>query len=813
MGASFTRQGFPELPRYDQNRLGANVGFPIVEDSVFFFGSFEYIPLGFANVPVSPIFSPTSEGFAAIAAMQHASPVNLEVLRNALGTAPSGSSVVNINGEQIPVGPAAFAARSYQNQYNGVGALDFRFGQSDNVRARYVHNAVHANNNGVVFPSFYAPRSTRSLLGSLSEYHNFAGGSINELRLGYNRFDLQTHQNPTTFAGLGVSGFPSISIQELNLQLGPNLYSPQQAALSTFSLADNYHWTMGRQTLRTGYDGRRFVGPVSFPQLAAGSYMYSTLEGFVANLPPDISGLRTTGDLSYATNQWDSYLYVKDDIRMRPNFELDLGLRFEFASLPPYLRAQKQNSIADVPGVLTFRTPEMQKTGFAPQIGLAYSPGTSHSSVFRAGFGMNYDATAYTTLAPLFAPGLATTLYTNGLRNVPGFFSPGGFFEPTFGSNLSPQARTTSFIPNQKLPYSMQWSASYQQAVYRKFVLELRYLGVRGVHLPAAGILNQTSPVTATNNLPLFFNTPSQATLNGLTTNIAGLQAQAANNPFAAAGFVNPIFQMTTSGNSFYNGLAVQGTQRLAGGLQVIAAYTWSHLIDDISSPLLSPIPSLGLLEQRTIRDSSLYDHRHRGTLTWSFDVGSIGPNGFRWYRDIVANLNFAGTYIYESPAPLPVLSAFAAGFATPLGAPGVVVNPNGTRGVGSGVTPLTNSLGQLVAYQANNPNAQFISGAPGLFTNSGRIRMPGLRPINTFDLSMVKRFGIRDKFAFEIRGDAYNVFNHPQFTPGELDNIGLPPQTQSLSYLIAGASTFGNVENSLSSHPRMLQVAVRVVF
>src|SRR5581483_4239466 len=101
----------------------------------------------------------------------------------------------------------------------------------------------------------------------------------------------------------------------------------------------------------------------------------------------------------------------------------------------------------------------------------------------------------------------------------------------------------------------------------------------------------------------------------------------------------------------------------------------------------------------------------------------------------------------------------------------GVFVNPNGTAGVGSGVTPLYNTSGQLVAYQAMNPNARYVAGAAGTYSTSNPT--VGFNPINNFDMMAVKAFGIRDKFRLELRGDAYNVFNHPQFTLSNPHDIG----------------------------------------
>jgi hypothetical protein len=809
MDQYFARQGFTDNPRYDQNRLGGDLGFPILKNKLFFFGDFEFIPLGFASAPVSPVFGPTTAGYAMLGSMTGISQTNLQFLSNVLPAAQNGTTFTTINGAQIPLGVVSLTGRGYQNRYNGVGAMDWKIGQSDSLQARYAHNELHANNNGAALPAFFTPMRTRNLLASLSEVHNFAGGTINELRLGYNHFGENILPGARAFPNLGVAGVPFVSFPSMNLQLGQGLAGPQSAGLNTYNLADNVHWRVGRHNILFGADARRFIGAENFPQLGAGSYLYGTLAGFVANLPPDLSGERAIGSLRYDTNQWDTYAYVKDEWRVRPNMEVDLGLRYEFASLPADLRRQSQNAIANVPGVLTFGIPGVQRSGFAPQVGFAFSPGAERNSVFRAGFGMNYDVNAYTALAPYFAPGLATTLYTNGLPSTSGFFGPAGFFSPTFGSNLSPQARTTTYIPDQKFPYTMQWNASWQQTVLHRFLLEVRYLGVRGVHLPASDILNQGS-LTANNSLPVYFAPQSQTTLDSLTTSLNSLQA--VSPQFAAAGFTSPILETTTSGNSMYNGLAVEGRQRFSGGFQLLAAYTWSHLIDDVTPLMLGPTPTFAFLEQRTTRDSSVFDHRQRGTLTYLWDVGALGSGGFKWYRDIVANFIIAGTYIYETPAPMPFLSGSPSSFFG-LGG-GVIANPNGVPGTGSGVIPLTNSQGQVVAYQATNPNAQFIAGAPGTFTNAGRINFNGMAPINNFDLSVTKRFGIRDRFNLEVRADAYNLFNHPQFTPGELSNIGLPSlQTQTFSYLIPSAPAFGNVQSGLASHARMMQLALRLVF
>ena len=319
----FARQGYTSNPRYDQNRMGADLGFPILKNKLFFFANFEYIPLGYNSAPVSPIFEPTAAGYATLGSMAGISPTNLQFLQNVVPAAQTGTTFTTVNGAQIPLGVVPATGRAYQNQYNGVGAMDWKIGQSDNLQARYYQNELHANNNGAALPDFYTPMRTRALVASLSEVHDFAGGTINELRLGYNHFGEDTLNGGLTFPNLGVSGVPSISFPSLNLQLGEGLAGPQSAGLNTYDLADNVHWRIGHHEILFGADGRRFIGPLNFTQLAAGSYLYSSLAGFLGNLPPDLSGERAIGNLSYATNQWDTYGYVKDEWRVRPNMDAD----------------------------------------------------------------------------------------------------------------------------------------------------------------------------------------------------------------------------------------------------------------------------------------------------------------------------------------------------------------------------------------------------------------------------------------------------------------------------------------------------------
>jgi hypothetical protein len=84
--------------------------------------------------------------------------------------------------------------------------------------------------------------------------------------------------------------------------------------------------------------------------------------------------------------------------------------------------------------------------------------------------------------------------------------------------------------------------------------------------------------------------------------------------------------------------------------------------------------------------------------------------------------------------------------------------------------------------------------------------------PINNFDVSITKRFAVRDRFSIELRGDAMNVLNHYQYTPGNTSQLGLGPQG-NYNFLIPGSAEFLNMANAFSAHPRTIQAGLRILF
>jgi hypothetical protein len=825
---AFASSGTVGNPRYDQNRFGGTVGGPIVKNKLFYFGNYEYNPTGQASTP-GQILTPTARGYSTLSSISGLNQTNLGILRQyatAATTPVAASRFPKVSDAPVEAGVLTVAGPNYNNGTAAVASGDYNISDRDQLRMRYVYNKQVLLDHRAQLPVFYQIEPTSYHLATISEYHTFAPTVTNELRLGFNRFLSDTPSGDYKYPGLDA--FPNLQFSDLGgLNIGPFTQSPQSASQNTYQLTDNVSWTKGAHTLQFGFDGRKTIAPSHFVQRSRGDYEYSTLDLFLRDITPDLVAQRTVGNPTYYGDQWALYGYVNDAWRVRRNLSVNLGLRYEYTTVPFSQSLQTLNAVSNVPGVLVFNAPQTQKKNFAPRVGIAWSPGTSGTTSVRAGFGMAYDVLYDNIGVNSPPPQFSTTVDVSG-AGMPAFLSNGGIRASAQGGAAltaeEARAATSAYLPDQKLPSSIQWNLGVQHVFAKDYTLEARYLGTRGVHLNMQVRPNKFPPVTPTNSLPTYLTPPSQATLDALPLTLSQLRSISNILPkYANAGFTNgALVEDAPTGNSTYHGLAVELKNRFTHDLHFSAAYTWSHLIDDstadFNTTALTPRRPQDFQNLRNDRSSSALDHRQRLTFAAIYDVPLFRQSTWM-LKNLVGNWSVAPLFTYETPEYVTVLSQADSNLNGDSAADRAIVNPAGADKTGSGVTALTsirNGKAETVGYLATNPGARYIQAGPGAYANGGRNTLPG-RPIDNIDLNLLKTFDLRERTKVQFSAQFYNLLNHAQFVPGfvnRVDNPAVPNNGGAVyNYLTPGNASFNNPEAIYSSNPRGIQLALKVLF
>jgi hypothetical protein len=836
--------GNPLHPRYDDNRFGGQAGGPIKKNKLFYFFNYEYEPTGYAG-NAGLLYAPTSAGWSTLAGIPNINQNNLTVLKQYLGTAstaapaastPNGAypliSPVNqgyngaaTTGTSIPIGQVSFTAPAYTNNERAVASIDANFSEKDSLRGRFILNRSGSIDTAASLPVFYTTTPADGYIFTLSEFHTFSPSLTNEFRAGYNRYFSNDPAGNFKFPGLDQ--FPNINIFDLGAQLGPDPNAPQFGYQNTYVLSDAVSWTKGAHTFKFGYDGDKLISPQSFTQRARGDYEWSYLSDYLYDYTPDYLAERTLGNVTYYGDRITHGLYANDNWKISRNLTANLGVRWEYQSLPYSERLQSINSVSSVPGLITFGTPTAQKKDFMPRIGLAYSPGESGRTSIRAGFGTNYDV-LYDNLGLLSLPPQDTITVDQGGENGTNFLKNGGIAPNASATGLTPaQARadTGGYVPDQKRPESIQWTFGIQHAFHNDYTFESRYMGTRGTNLTVQDRIDIQNVVNSSDALPVYFTAPSQSTLNSLTNTLSALNSKlAAGGNFVPAyynaGFESNIVGFMPYGRSFYNGWANQLTRRFSNGLQFIAAYTWSHNVDDSTADVFStyttPRRPQDFQNVRADRSDSALDHRQRFSYQVLYDLPFLRHNSSWAMRNILGNWEVAPIYQYQTGTWTTVQSAVDANMNGDSAGDRTIVNPSGNVSVGSGTTPLTNGAGQTVAYLVTNPNARYVVAPKGTIADGGRNTLR-VNPIDDVDMTVAKYFGVgkEDRFKLRLEGRFFNIFNHPQYVAGNISDVGGVGFTGTAVHnaLIPTNSLFGQWSQVFSSNPRTIQVSLKLTF
>ena len=843
----------PSNPRYDNNRYGGTFGGPILKDKLFFFTDFEREPIGLVGTAGAAVAAPTAAGIATLNATPGLSATNLGVFEKYVPVAPVATSSIMVAGNTIPTGTVTLINPAFENIENFVQSVDWNLSSKDQIRGRYIYNQIGELDTAPQLETFFATEPITFHLVNLSEYHTFSPTVTNEFRAGFNRFAENVPSGGGLFPGLDV--FPNITLNDLGggLNIGPDPNSPQFTIQNYYELIDNISWVKGNHNLKFGVQLGKYISPQGFTQRARGDYIYNTTQAFLEDMSPDNFGQRSTGSTTYYGDQSEFYWYANDTYRVNTHLSVNLGVRYEYTTIPAGEQRQALNDLASQPNLIipvvnqpfVFTRISSQKDLFAPRIGIAYSPGTSGNTSIRAGFGIATDV-LYDNIGILAVPPQVGSTINCGAPNVPqcpstatGFLTPNFFASgalPGGGSGISVLSlndainSTGAWIPpQQKVPYSIQWNLGIQHAFGKNYTADIRYLGDRGIHLSFQDIPTQRSITTPTHSLPTYLQNPGQAALDALPLTLNQLTSEDNCLPQfevssqAAFCFVTAFLPI---GWSNYNGVSGQLTRRFNNGLMFLASYTYSRTIDnstaDFFTTSLTPRRPQDFQCPGCDKAVSALSRTNRFTVAAYYDLPYF-KNGNWFAKNLLGNWQFSPVYTYESPEWFTVQSTQDSNLNGDSAPDRAIFNPNGVPGTGTDVTALKNSSGQVVAYLANNPNAQYIRAGSGAYANVARNTLAG-RPTDNIDLNVTKAVSISERFKMNMGVAMTNVLNHPQFIPtnpltagqgfGVNDVLSYTTTGSTYQSLVTpGRANFNQPENVFPSNARTLGLVMKLVF
>ncbi|MEO5922747.1 MAG: carboxypeptidase regulatory-like domain-containing protein [Bryobacteraceae bacterium] len=691
-----------------------------------------------------------------------------------------------------------------------VGRGDHQLTPSDMLTVRYYVNNSGTNDNGTYGIPLSDPLSNitsvrvQSLLGSYT--HIFGPSVVNDLRVTYlRRKFLNTRpgylENPAALIGLaGVSdsAFPAFTVPGYaGLGNATGSYRLQTPILDR-QIIDSISYNKGKHAYKFGFEARFARNEEIRDRGSAGNF---TLSPLITGLPGR-SGTGNAlaslliGEINTASIQISDKIrttaayigaYAQDDWRVTDRLTLNIGLRWE-TELPRKEVDGKMNSfdplainpISGTPGIVTFagvggtpsRAYATDKNNIGPRVGFAYRVHGSERTVVRGGAGIFYGSTVSNTIGDTAALGFSTQSslvasqpdyqsviqLRNGFPTVTRPALTAGLGAVPFGQK--PTTAISFFNPKQVAPISYQYNLSIQNELSRGLLAEVGYIGNVSHHL-------------ASNDFSLNQVRPDQ---------IGAGDAQS-RRPFPQ--YSNVTWINPTIGNSTYHAGFVRVERRFAKGFSILAHYTFSKFLDDVSAAEGDEYGTVGSYMDQYNRGldkgRSGSDVPHRLLLTMTYAVPRVSKN--RFVNGAIGGWKVGVLETFQSGAPFTVLNlanianAFSAG----------QLRPNILRDA-----TLSGDERSITRWF---DTTAFVAPAQYQFGNSPRAGLRGPRSITT-DMTVEKGFAINERFKFEIRGEFYNAFNHA--------NFNIPGFT-------LGGPGFGVISSARA--PRTTQLAARLSF
>jgi hypothetical protein len=879
---------------FKRNQFGGAVGGPIVKNRTFFFADYEGIrqSKGIANVNLVP-------STAARGGLLHFDPT---------GPPPTGCTPTATSGQcTVTVVPAitsylrlypdpgncgadvcqfTFSAKQIINENFVTTRIDHKFSDRDSLFGTYMFDRTPYSSPDAFGNVGLGTLSSRQVVAA-EETHSFTATFINAARFGYNHELVNNNQSLQDLSPKKVASDPALGAfagrDAANVKVGGLTTLPGGlGGLPTYF----YHWNSfqayddaflnrGTHSIKFGFAFERMLLQAIALTDPNGIWVFGNLPSFLQAQANQFQGGVASSLTPRDFRQNIIAGYVQDDWRWKPNLTVNLGLRYEMATVPTEINGKLVNlrNIGDpLPVCGKFVALSCSGTGplfsnptlknFEPRIGFAWDPFRNGKMAVRGGAGL-FDVLPlpyqYILLETQAIPFFNYTTLSVTDPTLPVPLTPLNFplVPPT---DINGTTSRSSFIDShQKRNYVAQWNLNIQYQLTPSLAAMVAYVGSRGVHQPFR--VDEADLVLPTKT-PLGYLWPQVDAQGNLFTPQCNTTDPSlppdpgppiCNPPPTVNTHFGSIRGMFYKGRSYFNALELQLAKRMSHGFQAQGTFTWGKSIDTSSATLAgdafgNSISSLNYFDPRLTR--GLSDFNVRRTLvvngTWDVPTAKSFSGPARWITDgwelgliltVSDGIPFTPTW-GSGNNPGPAFTRSSDDFAFPnvvRGAPGCnnrLTNPGNPSNYINTNCFVVPTAPDSTFWSANCDPAppSFMAalnpaGGPitdlrcfNLRGNSGRNIAIG-PGITNLDFSVFKNNHIRkisENFNVQFRVEMFNILNHANFSPPETAADGntdiFDATGASLSPLLGNGGTAGVLVRTTIPE-RQIQFAIKLIF